>query len=71
MVSVNQLCSKLNELGYSFKSEHARTKLFRRGTDRVMVPRKTNLEEETVRSILRQTGCSEAEIESFITAADP
>jgi hypothetical protein len=69
MVSVNQLCNKLNEIGFRFKSEHPRTKLFRRGTERILVPKRAKLDDLTARSILLQAGCDAAAIDSFLRSS--
>ncbi len=61
--------NKLRRLGYSFSDRTKRVELYKKPGHFVSVPTHRNLAEPTVRSILRQCGCGEAEIQSFIDSA--
>ena len=69
MVSRQSFVNKLRDLNYRYKNQQKRTQLWRRvgGTHRVFVPLCDNLDDEYVRSALRQTELlSNDEIEEFI-----
>ena len=70
MIPRDSLINKLRALGYSYKDQQKRTDLYRRrgGTEIAFVPRTRLLTERYVRSILRQAGCEDADIEAFIGA---
>lgn len=71
MILRQRFVNKLRELNYTYKTRQKRTELWRRrgGTHYASVPLSDLLEEEYVTSTLRQAGCPEEEIRSFIAAA--
>ncbi len=71
MVRRERYINKIRELNYSYKSQQKRTYLYRKvgGTHYISVPMADWLEDEFVRSSLRQAGCGDAEITAFIAAA--
>ena len=71
MVSRQSFINKIRELGYTYKSQQKRTYLWRKtgGTHYISVPMADLLEDEFVMSSLRQAGCRDEEISSFLTAA--
>lgn len=68
MIRLEQFTKKLRELGYKYKDQTLRVQIYRKGgsTHRVTVARKDHLDDGYVRSTLKQCGCKEAEIETFI-----
>lgn len=70
MPTREQLCNRLREAGFRFKRQADRTMLWRRGVDRIFVPRRNDISDEATRSILRQAGLTEPEIEAFLRAAN-
>lgn len=69
MLKREQLENKLRELGYTYKTETKRTRIFRRGTLRAFIPRRRMVSEMAAWSILRQCGADEDEIAEFIRSA--
>lgn len=71
MVRRESFINKLRELKYSYKSQQKRTYLYRKvgGTHYLSVPMADLLEDEYVTSTLRQAGCKEEEIRSFLSSA--
>jgi hypothetical protein len=71
MVRRESYINKLRELNYTFKSQQKRTHLWRKigGTHCIFMPMKDLLDEDFVRSSLRQAGCQETEIEAFLAIA--
>lgn len=65
-VSREHLINKLRELGYKFKRDCWRVSMYKRGTHRVEVRKRDFLDEDAVRSMLRQCGQSPEEIDAFI-----
>jgi hypothetical protein len=63
--------NKIKELNYTYKTTQKRTYLYRKigGTHYISVPKSDLLEDEFVTSSLRQAGCSDPEIKSFIASA--
>ena len=71
MVSRQAFVNKLRDLNYRYKNQQKRTQLWRHagGTHRIFVPLCDLLDDEYVRSQLRQTQLiSNPEIEAFIGA---
>jgi hypothetical protein len=68
MVRRQAFINKLYEKKYSFKNQLKRTLLYKKdgGTHRVFVPLRDLLDDEFVESQLRQMGCDEKEIKTFI-----
>jgi hypothetical protein len=62
------LINRLRELGFTFRKRTGRVELYRCAATarRVEIVRKDLLDEEAVRSILRQSGVEREEIERFI-----
>ena len=71
MVSRQSYLNKLRELNYVFKSQLPRVDMYRKqgGTHRIFVRRVDLLSDEFVASSLRQAGCRDDEIRSFLAAA--
>jgi len=71
MIPRDHFKNKIRSLGYSFKSQRKRISLWRKsGSTAVMsVPHTKFLEDEYVKSVLRQAGCTKEEIEAFIASA--
>lgn len=71
MISKRRFVHKLRELGYDFKEQlHYQERYrLRGGTHIIHVPRKDYLEEEYVRSVLRQARQTGEQIERFINEA--
>ena len=70
MVSRNAFINRLRELGYSYKDQTDKMQLWRRSRDAHMVwirRKEDPLSAEYARQVLRQCGCSDAEIENFIS----
>lgn len=72
MISRNRLIAKLRELGYVCTKEKKRLHLYRKPgvTHRIPVPKRNHFDESTIRSILKQAGCVEKEIEEFLKEAN-
>ena len=71
MIPRQHFVNKLRKLDYTYKTKQKRTELWRKrgGTHYVSMPLSDLLEEEWVTSTLRQAGCTQDEIRSFIAAA--
>ena len=71
MISKSHFVNKLRDLGYTYKSRQKRTDMWRKrgGTHRVFVSLADLLEDEYVVSTLRQAGCNDEEIKTFIASA--
>lgn len=71
MVHRETFLNKIHQLGYTYKSQHKRTQLYRKkgGTHRMFVPLCDHLEDDFVTNSLRQAGVSEAEVQSFLASA--
>jgi len=64
----DRIISKLRELGYSFKQDAWRVQIFRNSVTlhSIQVRKRDDIDDDWVRSVLRQAGCSKEEIEEFI-----
>ena len=71
MIPRQHFVNKLRELHYTYKTKQKRTELWRKrgGTHYISMPLSDLLEEEWVTSTLRQAGCTQDVIRSFIAAA--
>ena len=71
MVRRESFINKIRSLNYTYKSQQKRTYLWRKvgGTHYISVPMADLLEDEFVASALRQAGCPEDEIRSFLMSA--
>jgi hypothetical protein len=69
VIARERVINKLRELGFSFRKDHWRVSMFRKGPLRVEVPKKDLLEDAWVRSQFRQCGLSFAETEEFLRLA--
>ncbi|OFW21023.1 MAG: hypothetical protein A3H97_04620 [Acidobacteria bacterium RIFCSPLOWO2_02_FULL_65_29] len=68
MVRRDSFINKIRELDYSYKTQQKRTYLYRRknSTSYICVPMADLLEDEFVAHSLRQAGCTEEQIRTFI-----
>jgi len=66
-----RLLNKLRELGFVFKKEKGHVQLYRRSSDgtRATLRKRDLIDVAEVTAMLRQAGCSEEEIRSFIQQA--
>lgn len=71
MVPKSAFINKLHELHYSYKSQQARTQMYRKdgGTHCIFVRMKEQLTEDFVKGALAQAGLTDKEINSFIASA--
>jgi hypothetical protein len=71
VISKRRFVNKLIKLGYKFKEQLHYQERYRLkgGTHIIHVPRRDQLDEVYVRSVLKQAGQSPAEIEQFIGEA--
>ena len=70
MVHRPTLLNKIRELGFGYKKRQRRTDLWRKkgATNRITLPLTEELDDSYVRSVLRQNGQSEEEINRFLAA---
>jgi hypothetical protein len=68
----DRIISKLRELGYGFKRDAWRVQIFRHPVtlDVIAVRKRDDIDDDWVRSVLRQAGCSKEDIERFIGQAN-
>lgn len=68
----DRIIAKLRELGYSFKQDAWRVQVFRHSVTlhSIQVRKRDDIDDDWVRSVLRQAGCSKDEIETFIGQAN-
>ena len=69
MVRRQTYINKIRELGYTFKHERKRIFLWRKGMHFIYVPKSELLEEDFVKSTLRQAGLTDEDIQAFIRCA--
>jgi hypothetical protein len=71
MVRREAFLNKIRELGYSYKSQQAKTQLFKKkgGTHRMFIRVTDLLEDDFVMGSLRQAGLSDQEIKQFLSCA--
>lgn len=63
-----RIIAKLRELGYKFKRDAWRVQIFRNPATMhlVQVRKRDDVDDDWVRSVLKQAGCSKEEIERFL-----
>ena len=67
MAKRRHFINKLRQLGFKHRSGRVgRQDLWKRGTDRVVLPRNAELADEWCRRTLRMHGVSEEEIDAFL-----
>lgn len=66
MIKREKLVNKLREIGCTFKTQTKRCYLWRKGSQRIFVPKSDLLSETYVQSVLRQCGQDEEQIKAFI-----
>ena len=62
--------NKIRKLGFSYKDKAKRRDIWKRGTERLMLPTWKDLPADWCRETLRQHGASEEEIEEFIRSSN-
>lgn len=64
----DRVISKLRELGYTFRQDAWRVQMFRHPVTMhvIQVRKRDDIDDDWVRSVLRQAGCSKDETERFI-----
>jgi hypothetical protein len=64
----DRIVSKLRELGYNFKQDAWRVTIYRHPVTlhMVQVRKRDDIDDDWVRSVLRQANCPKEEIERFI-----
>lgn len=69
MVRRETFINKIRDLGYTYKGQQKRTYLWRKvgGSHRMSIPMAELLEDEYVRSSLRQAGVAEEDINHFVS----
>ena len=68
MIQRRQFITKIRSLGYVYKTTQKRTILYRKagGTHFLSVPKAENISEIYARSSLKQAGCSDDDIKTFL-----
>jgi hypothetical protein len=56
-------------MGYSFHRQADRVSIFRKGVDRISIPRRDVIPEDQAKAILLQCGLPGTEVQAFIQAA--
>lgn len=71
MIPRQHFINKIRTLQYVFKRQAKRVYLYRKqgGTHYIAVPMANHLEDEFVKSALKQAGCNDEEIKAFIGAS--
>lgn len=71
MISKRHFVNKLKDLGYVFKEQLHYQERYRLkgGVHIIHIPRRDKLDEDFIRSTLKQAGCSTEEIHAFIRDA--
>ena len=69
MVQRSNIINVLRRLGYKYKDQTKRMTLYKKegSTQRVLIPRSSLVMPEQARSILRQAGMPDEEVERFIS----
>lgn len=69
MIYTNTLRNFVRDHGFSFKKQGRRRDIYKRPGDphRMMLPRTSSVDDDFARSLLRQAGIDDAQIEAFIT----
>lgn len=66
MLPRERVIAKLRELGFHFKRDSWRVSLYKRGVERVEVPKRDLIDADWVRSTFRRLAMSREEVERFI-----
>lgn len=66
MLPRERVIAKLRELGFHFKKDSWRISLYKRGVERVEVPKRDMIDDDWVRSTFRRLGLSKEDIERYI-----
>lgn len=68
MISTNTLRNFVRDHGFGFKKQGRRRDIYKRAGDphRMMLPRTSSVDDDFARSLLRQAGIDEDQIEAFI-----
>lgn len=71
MIRRESFVNKIRTLKFTYKTQQKRTYLYRQSgtTNYIAVPMKDLLEDEYVQNALRQAGCTQDEISSFLSCA--
>lgn len=66
----DRVIAKLRELGYKFSREAWRVNIYRHPATMhvIQVRNRDDIDDDWVRGVLRQAGCSKEDIEKFVTA---
>lgn len=71
MKARSRLVAKVQACGYAYYRQKKKVHLYRKsGAPYVVLPNKKSLTDDTVRSVLRQLGCSLEEIDEFMLEED-
>ncbi len=70
MIPCDALINRLRDLGYEFKRQADRVMIYKKsgGTTRIAVRRRDMLDVSYVRSLLKQAGLAETDIDTFVSA---
>ncbi len=70
MIPRQHFLNKIRDLNYSYKKRAKRVDLYKKqgATHRIFLPQVKQLEDEFVKSSLKQAGCGEEEINAFIAS---
>lgn len=66
VIPCEKFVNKLRELGYTYKREKEHVKFWKKGPHIVDVRKNTHLSVGYVRSTLKQCGCDQKDIDTFI-----
>ncbi len=68
----DRIIAKLRELGYAFRQDGWRMQTFRHPSTlhSIQVRKRDDIDDDFVRSVLKQAGCSKDDIEKFIKLAN-
>jgi hypothetical protein len=71
MVRRESFINKIRTLDFKYKTQQKRTYLYRQSgtTNYISVPMADLLDDDYVRNALRQAGCKQQEIDSFLSSA--
>jgi hypothetical protein len=62
----DHVVNKLREIGFSYKDTTDRCLVYKRGTLRLYMPRRNDIDETWVRQALRQAGVPPDQIDAFL-----
>lgn len=69
LIPRERIINKLREMNYTFKRQAPRVEIYKKGPDRIEVPRKDLIDERWVRSVLGFRRIPPADIDAFVRAA--